>query len=174
MGAAWWPTARCAVTACAGSALPLDKKDQFARSDKSHIVRHKIGRWEKATGGPGTGDPARPRAGHFMIAQCVLILRAREHRPRRRAPVRPHSANWEKMGALKEVWPLRGRARRRRLSPPLEIAATVAGGLNVSCRVQRCGSFAEKDGFESGGFETSTLAVNLDALNAIARRWPAL
>ena len=75
------------------------KKDKFARSDKSHIVRHKIGRWEKATGGPGTGNPARPRADHFMIAQCVLILRAREHRPRRRAPVRPHSANWNKLGA---------------------------------------------------------------------------
>jgi hypothetical protein len=85
------------------------RKDQFARSDKSHIVRHKIGRWVKATGGPGTGDPARPRAGHFMIAQCVLILRAREHRPRRRAPVRPHSANLEKMGARREeVWRFAG------------------------------------------------------------------
>jgi hypothetical protein len=26
VGAAWWPTARCAVTACAGSALPLTEK----------------------------------------------------------------------------------------------------------------------------------------------------
>jgi len=27
-----------AVTACAGSALPLENKDVFARLDKSHIV----------------------------------------------------------------------------------------------------------------------------------------
>ncbi len=68
------------------------RKTKFARSDKSTLCDIKLAAVEKATGGPGTGDPARPRAGHFMITQCVLILRAREHRPRRRAPGRPHSA----------------------------------------------------------------------------------
>ncbi len=75
------------------------KKDVFARSDKSHIVQHKTGRKGKATGGLAAGNLARPRCHRFIDAQCVLILRAREHRPRRRAPVRPHSANLEKMGA---------------------------------------------------------------------------
>jgi len=47
---------------------------------------------------------------------------------------------WKKFAASRE-------ARRRRLAPPLEIAAVVAGGLNVFRRVQRRGSFAGKDGF---------------------------
>ena len=49
-----------AVTACAGGALPLENKDQFARSDKSHIVRHKIGRWEKQRAAPARGTPRDP------------------------------------------------------------------------------------------------------------------
>ena len=104
-----------------GSALPLEKKNRFARSDKSTLCIHKTGRWEKATGGPGPGDPARPRAGRFIDAQCVLILRAREHRPRRRAPVRPHFANLEKMGArIEEVCPLRGKFTTPALSRRLQ------------------------------------------------------
>jgi len=39
----------------------------------------------------------------------------------------------------------------------------VAGESNVFCRVQRRGSFAGKDGFESGVFETATRAANLNA-----------
>ena len=74
---------------------------KMVRSDKSTLCDIKLAA-RKATGGPGTGNPTRPRAVHFMITQCVLILRAREHRPRRRAPGRPHSANLEKMGARRE------------------------------------------------------------------------
>jgi len=61
-----------AVTSCAGSALPLEEKDKFARSDKSHIVQHKTGRKGKATGGLGTGNPARPRADRFMMHNVFL------------------------------------------------------------------------------------------------------
>ncbi len=102
------------VTACAKKRPTARRKDQFARSDKSHIVRHKIGRWGKATGGPGTGDPARPRAGHFMIAQCVLILRARELRPRRRAPVRPTPQMWKRWAREWKKFAASRGARRRR------------------------------------------------------------
>jgi hypothetical protein len=45
-----------AVTACAGSALPLENKDVFDRLDKSHIVHHKTGR-EEGNGRPGSGGP---------------------------------------------------------------------------------------------------------------------
>jgi len=45
-----------AVTACAGSALPLENKDVFDRLDKSHIVHHKTGR-EEGNGRPGSGEP---------------------------------------------------------------------------------------------------------------------
>ena len=90
-----------------------------------------------------------------MITQCVLILRAREHRPRRRAPVRPHSANLEKMGARMECLPLRGRTRRpRHPMSGLEIAATVAGNLNVPFRVRRFWVI-RKDGFENGRLATA-------------------
>jgi hypothetical protein len=51
------------------------------------------------------------------------------------------------MGALKGSLAASRGARRRRLSPPLEIAAVVADNLNVSFRVQRRGWFAGKDGF---------------------------
>ena len=34
-----------AVTACAGMRPTARRKDKFARSDKSHIVQHKTGRW---------------------------------------------------------------------------------------------------------------------------------
>ena len=61
-------------TACAGGALPLENEDVFARLDKSHIVQHKTGRKEKATGGLAAGNPARPRCHRFIDAQCVLIL----------------------------------------------------------------------------------------------------
>ena len=121
-----------AVTSCAGMRPTARRKDKFARSDKSHIVRHKIGRWGKATGGPGTGDPARPRAGHFMIAQCVLILRAREHRPRRRAPVRPHSANLGKMGARIESLAASREARRRRTSRAVRSSLSACDGFGFS------------------------------------------
>jgi len=47
----------------------------------------------------------------------------------------------------KESEPLRGGTRRRRLSPPLGIAAHVPGGSNLLRRVQRRGWFAGKDSF---------------------------
>jgi hypothetical protein len=75
--------------------------NKMVRSDKSHIVQHKTGR-EEDHGRPGSGEPRETPLPPFYDAQCVLILRAREHRPRRRAPVRPHSANWKKMGARME------------------------------------------------------------------------
>ena len=47
-------------------------EDKFARLDKSHIVQHKTGRWEKATGGLAAGNPARPRCHRFMMHNVFL------------------------------------------------------------------------------------------------------
>jgi hypothetical protein len=46
----------------------------------------------KSHGRPGSGEPRETPPPPFYDAQCVLILRAREHRPRRRDPGRHHSA----------------------------------------------------------------------------------
>ena len=72
-----------------------------------------------------------------MIAQCVLILRAREHRPRRRAPVRPHSANWNEDGRANRKSGRFAGSTTPTARAAEKIAANVTGGLNVFRRVQR-------------------------------------
>ena len=68
----------------------------------------------EGNGRPGSGEPRETPLPPFYDAQCVLILRAREHRPRRHAPGCPTSQ-------LNEV--RRGRN-----------AANVAGGSFVFSR----------------------------------------
>jgi len=72
-------------------ALTLRERNQIGSLDKSHIVQHKTGR-EESHGRPGSGEPRETPLPPFYDAQCVLILRAREHRPRRHAPGCPHFA----------------------------------------------------------------------------------
>jgi len=96
-----------AVTACAGKRPTAHRKgNRSVRSDKSHIVRHKTGRFE-CCGGPGTGDPARPRAGRFT-SHNVFLSYGRGSTGRAVAPPAAPTAQLEKSGARMEVQPLRG------------------------------------------------------------------
>ncbi len=49
-----------AVTACAGSALPLENKDEFARSDKSTLCDIKLAAGKRQRAAPARGTPRDP------------------------------------------------------------------------------------------------------------------
>ena len=136
-----------AVTACAGKRPTARKKDHLLAEIRVTLCIHKTGRWGKATGGLAAGNPARPRCHRFIDAQCDLILRALRAQA---APSRPRPPPLRKFGkdgrANSGSLPLRGE-HAAGAGAPLEIAAAVAGGLNVFRRVQRHGWFRGKDGF---------------------------
>ena len=119
-----------------GKRPTAQKKDQFARSDKSHIVQHKTGRKGKATGGLAAGNPARPRRHRFMMHNVFLSY----GRGSTGRAVAPPSAPTPQLNEVR-----RGRN-----------AANVAGGSLVSFRVRRfwvfCLQLKRKSQADAGGW----------------------
>ena len=72
-------------------ALPLKEKTSLLAQIRVTLCNIKLAA-RKGNGRPGSGEPRETPLPPFYDAQCVLILRAREHRPRRHAPGCPHFA----------------------------------------------------------------------------------